>query len=111
MGRIADTWQTLIHGSPGQRRVMTELRLLKAARVDWELTFIDILDKINKQLGKYSKREERELKKILGAEEPTSVSVPADHKAELRLRARSLTPRIRTRRMPAPIRQNGEPEP
>lgn len=84
---------------------------MKAARVDWELTFIDILDKINKQLGKYSKREERELKKILGAEEPTSVNVPADRKAELRLRASSLAgSRIRTRRIPAPI-SNGDPNP
>jgi len=90
---------------------MVELRLLKAARTDWELTFIDILDKINKQLGKYSKREERELKKILGAEEPTSVDVPVDHKAELRLRARSMTPRIRTRRIPVPSNPNGDPNP
>jgi len=111
MGRLTDTFQTLLHGSKAERRVTSELRLIRVAKLEWEETFLDILDKLNKQLGKYAKREVRELEKnVSGAEAPTSIeAAPGNHKAELRKRAAALTGvPIRTRRIPAPVAPNGE---
>ncbi len=110
MGRLADSLQTLLHGSPGQRRVMRELRMMKQAQGEWELTFLDLLDKINKQMGKYAKREARELERTTGADAPPVAVIPTDHKADLRSRAFQLQgSKLRTRRIPASVAEpNGD---
>jgi len=108
MGRLTDTFQTLLHGSKAERRVTNELRLIRVAKLEWEETFLDILDKLNKQLGKYAKREVRELEKNVAGAEPVGATTLIDHKAELRKRANTLTGvPIRTRRIPAPTAPNG----
>jgi len=110
MGRLTDTFQTLLHGSKAERRVTNELRLIRVAKLEWEETFLDILDKLNKQLAKYAKREQRELEKnVAGAVDPVGATTPIDHKAELRKRANTLTGvPIRTRRVAASAAPNGE---
>jgi len=83
---------------------------MKVAQSDWEITFLDLLDKLNKIMGKYAKREARELEKAVGLEEPASEAPALDHKAELRKRASALAlrHRIPTRRMPTPTAVNGD---
>ncbi len=113
MGRLTDTFQTLLHGSRVERRITNELRLMKVARLEWEETFLDILDKLNKQLAKYAKREQRELEKNVAGVDPAGARdnlTPIDHKAELRKRANTLTGvPIRTRRAATPaVAHNGE---
>jgi len=111
MGRLTDAFQTLLHGSKVERRITNELRLMKVARLEWEETFLDILDKLNKQLAKYAKREQRELEKNVAGVEPagSGLSTPIDHKAELRKRAATLTGvPIRTRRPAPAAAPNGE---
>lgn len=82
--------------------------MLKAARTEWELTFIDILDKINKQMSKYATRERRELEKSVGADS-SAKEAPLDYKSELRKRAASRTGvPIRTRIRAVPTETNGE---
>jgi len=83
---------------------------MKEARLEWENTFLDLLDKLNKVMGKYAKREQRELEKAVETEEPASAG-PLDYKAGLRQRAAALTGarRLRTRRMPVSMAaENGE---
>lgn len=109
MGRLTDAFQTLLHGSKVERRITNELRLMKVARLEWEETFLDILDKLNKQLAKYAKREQRELEKNVAGAEPVGATTPIDHKAELRKRASTLTGvPIRTRRAAPAAAPNGE---
>jgi len=83
---------------------------MKEARMEWEITLLDLLDKLNKVMAKYAKRESRELEKAVEMEEPASAA-PLDYKAGLRQRAASLTgaQRLRTRRMPVSTAvENGE---